>query len=213
MIEPKTTFSGIRPLVEYIKKYRDNQKFIKSIEISATLILVTFFLLVAIRPTIFTISSLIGEIKAKEVLTKEIRKKINQIVYAQDVFSQVQERYLIVNSALPDSEYYSQIASELAVSADSVGLPIETINFNLSAGVEDKNKKNLDSYQISIAAKSDFPSMIRLIDKISSGRRLTSFKSVSFSTNIGKTGTSESTPSSQLNTILSTNVLYWNQNE
>jgi hypothetical protein len=63
-------FSKINPLISYLSKQRENNKFVKSIEISATFILISFFTFFAIKPTLLTISRLVGDIKAKEILVK-----------------------------------------------------------------------------------------------------------------------------------------------
>ena len=93
--------SRLTPLFDYIKKRQENRKLRKTFELAATFILISFFLFFAIKPTALTISALIGDIKSKELLSREMRNKITEVISAQDLFSQVQERYSLVDSCLP----------------------------------------------------------------------------------------------------------------
>ena len=82
--------SHLRPLVDYLRRQRNNQSFYHTIELNATVFLIIFFVVFAIRPTVTTISSLVGDINAKEIQQTQLKTKINQIIKAQDLYSQVQ---------------------------------------------------------------------------------------------------------------------------
>jgi hypothetical protein len=61
--------SRTAPLIEYLKNQRENQRLMKSVEIGTTLLFISFFILVAIRP-IWQLFHSVGQIKSKEFSEK-----------------------------------------------------------------------------------------------------------------------------------------------
>lgn len=157
-------------VLEYVKKQRENVKFTQSIEVGITFCLSSFFLFFAIKPTSLTISALIGEIKTKQVLVQKMRTKINDVIESQDVFSQVQNNYQIIDSCLPDNPRYSQGLAQVKGISDiignadkiSVGLAPESIDTSLSP----------NQFSISIDRQTNFKDLIALIKTINLNRRL-----------------------------------------
>ena len=66
----------IRPLYQYLRKQAENKKTAKYIEVAATFTLITIFLFLAIKPTALAISSLVGEIKSKEIASQKCKNRI-----------------------------------------------------------------------------------------------------------------------------------------
>jgi hypothetical protein len=188
--------SRLSPLFEYIKKRQDNRKFIETLELSGTFIAITFFLIFAIRPTALTISSLVGEIKSKEILSKEMKSKINNVIIAQDLFSLVQEKYLLIDSSLPDRPSFAQASDQIFGYSDKNNIPIDKIGFSLT----DKNY-----YTTSISTASSFASGLSLISDLLNSRRLIDAPSISFS--VGK----EDAVNHQVRVNLPLNIYYWSE--
>jgi len=203
-----TIISQVKPLVEYLRKQRENEKFSKSVENIATITLIVFFLIFAVRPTILTISALVGDIKSKEVLQKQMRLKINNIIQAQDTFSQVQERYSVINSSLPDSPQYANIAYQIQALGQSTGCYLDQINFDIRSS---KSSGSLSSYNIKLGGPLDFPAILSFLEQLSQFRRLLHVNSLSFSASPVDIGQPESSSSaSQLvNFSLSSDIFYW----
>lgn len=199
-------FSTTKPLLEYLKERRENQKFVKSIELGATFLLISFFLFFAIKPTITTISALVGENTSKEILSKQMRLKINNIIQAQDNFSKIQEKYQIVEDALPDSPRYSDALTQVRSASQRSLVNLDKINFNISENTE-KNNPNLNNFSIIANTKSNFSSVVNLIDKLLNNRRIMDF------TNINLNNLKEGNSLGQINFSFSTDFFYWNQNE
>lgn len=209
-------FSKGRPLVEYLKKQRENKKFVKTIETSGTFVLITFFLFFAIRPTALTISALIGEIKAKEKLVAEMRKKIGNLVLAQDAFSQVQERYKVINSALPDGPDYRQSMVQIISAAKESGVSIDKLNYDLMDATKDSATPSLlGSFSVAVTRKTSFASSLDLVDKILHNRRLISLKSIRINSVRNEKNPSEDTSSgNQINVGFINEIYFWRtQNE
>jgi len=204
-------FSKGRPLAEYLKKQRENKKFIKTVETSGTFMLITFFMFFAIRPTALTISALIGEIKSKEKMVTEMRKKIGDLVLAQDAFSQVQERYQVINSALPDKPDYRQSMVQIISAGNEAGVLIDDINYDLNNTASDEGgPSSLASFSVPISRKTSFSSALALIDKIINNRRLINLKSVRINSARDEKSSAESPSSdSQINVGFVNQIYFW----
>ena len=172
--------SRIKPIYDYLKAQQDNEKALKTMEISATFILITFFVVFAIRPTVLTISSLVGEIKSKQLLKTKLNQKINDVIVAQDLFSQVEGRYNVVNSSLPDHPSFYDSYNQIRYSTDS-NISLKPLSFDVnSVNQSPYSNSNLKTYSTNINAIGPFNSSISLIEKLLSNQRLINVSSISF---------------------------------
>lgn len=203
----KQTISKARPLFDYLKKHQEDQRFIRSIEIAATFILISFFMFFAIRPTALTISTLIGDIKSKEIQSQAMKSKINNIISAQDAFSQIQEKYQIVESALPETPRYSHIALQIKKTAAASQISLNKLIFDLKSD-------NSNSYSISFTEQVPFTSAAPLVDSFLRNRRLMNIDSFSISTIKEDLRQPSATSSGKVNLGFASNIFYWKiQNE
>ena len=200
-------YSSTKPLFEYLKKQRENQKFIRKVEIASTFTLITFFLIFAIRPTFLTISSLLGEIKAKETSTKLMKDKINNLIQAQDNFAQVQERYQIINTSLPDKNSFSTLYDQLQASARQSAFSLETLNFSLNQKETIPSFDAAKKYQVSLTSNTPFTSFVNFVDVISQNRRLIDISNLTFSSK--NTTSKTASQSSEMLSTFSADVYYW----
>lgn len=202
--------SRAKPLFDYIKKQQENRKFIKSIEIGATFILITFFLLFALRPTIITISALKGDIESKKILKEELRNKINKVITAQDLFSQVQERYQVVNSSLPDKPNYYESSAIIQQIGQKYGVSAESMAFNLDAG-EVKEDPGIQAYNVSVGVNGPFTNALSFATEILKNRRTDYISALNFvnATEINNSSASPSATAGGVSTRFSTIFYYW----
>lgn len=203
-------FSRVKPLYEYLKKQRENYRFIRSVEISATFVLVSFFLVFAVRPTVLTISSLWGDIQAKQVLKTQLKTRIDNVVKAQDVFSQVQERYQIINDSLPDRPQYSQAAQQIQQTGNNSGLNVDSFDYIVQTDDKNPIAPYVKNYQISLNLNGSFSSAVQMISNLLQNRRLINISSIS----IGISGSGDiaaptGIPSGNINTIFDSSYYYW----
>jgi len=194
--------SSVKPLLLYLKKRQENEKFIKSFEIGFTFITITFFLIFAIKPTAVTISGLVGEIKSKQLLVKQMRSKINNIVVAQDAFSQVQEKYQIVESSLPDSPRFYHSSNQIRLASAESQIIVDKLSFKLPT----EETQNLKSYSANINQTAEFNSIMQLISRLQDSRRLIDLHPLTISLKTAKD--KDSTPSAT-SFILNTQLFYW----
>lgn len=168
-------------MVAYLAKQRDNQKFNQSMEISITFLLITLFIIFAVRPAIITISGLIGQIKAKELQSEKMRSKINDVVSAQDLFSQIQEKYQLIESVLPNSPRYAQGVTQLEYVSQSAGINLNPVNIGLNDRENANQTSALRSYSVVINGRVNFSSVANLLGDLKKNRRLFQVDSVALS--------------------------------
>jgi hypothetical protein len=185
--------SQIQPLFLYLQKQRENQKFIRSFELGATFLLISFFALFAIKPTLITISALVGEVKSKQLLQGDLKGKINDVITAEDLFSQVQEKYSLVESSLPNNPRFFQSATQINSVANNYQIFFDKLSFVTN----DSN-----SFSVSISTIASFPTVLSLISDISQNRRLFGLSNINLS--LGKDPQDQ-----KINFSLPLNVYYW----
>lgn len=209
MINTKNWFQ-LRPMYSYIRKQSENEKFLKYLEIGGTFTLITLFLFLAILPTMSTISSLIGEIKSKEAYIKKVDTKIANIIKAQENYGQFQENYHLIDDSFPSFAKYHQGASNLATIFRDSSLGISQIDFNLNTEAVDK-KSFLKSYQININGEGQYSSVMEMVKKIISNRRLVEV--ISLKLNQSNPDRSNQSSSGSIKVSLSSDLFFLPDNE
>lgn len=204
--------SKVRPLLDYLDKQRDNRKFVKSVEVSATFFLITFFLYFAIRPTFSAISTLNGQIESKKILQAELKNKINNVIQAQDLFSQVQEKYSIVNSSLPDHPSYLNASNQIQQAGSNGSLVVDNLNFDFNNLKEAQIDPNVKYYKVSLGFNGPYVSSLAFVSDLLQNRRLINISSLRFGSEVLEKSASSS--ASSVNSSFSAIFYYWpNTNE
>ena len=202
------TISVTKPLFDYLNKRRQNLKFIQTVELAATFFLISFFLLFAIKPTVFTISSLLGDIKSKEVLSrKQLKPKINQVIQAQDTFVQIQQDYYLIESSFPDNPSYSHAATQIRGTGQQFQIFLNRISFNLPQDNKSKNKSPVKTYHVSMGQSTQFGQVASFVQQLLENRRLIDIKKISL------TKKDSSGSFNQIDFNLSADILFWQQDE
>ena len=204
MIE-KTTWFQLQPLYRYIRQQAENQKFLKYLEIGSTFSLIAIFLFSAIAPTASAISSLVGEIKSKELTTKNMKQKINNILLAQQDYSAVQEKYQKLESSYPTSQEFYNSASAFSSISKETSSYIKQLKFNLSDETN-PNKVGPLSFGVNLSTEGSYSSILDAIKKISNGRRLIDINSIQI-TQSAVDGNKVLNPTN-ISLSLSTNLFY-----
>ncbi len=175
MIEQTSWFKN-QSIYRYVRSQAENKKFLKYVEISATFLLVTVFLITAIAPTASAISKLVGEIKSKELTTKSMKQKIINVVSAQSNYAQAQEKFQILESSYPSNPEFYLTASNFSSISRKSDVSIKQLKYNLS------NQKNTDSqkysYDVNLSLGGPYSSLLNMINNITYGRRLIDINSI-----------------------------------
>lgn len=202
------TISKTAPIYEYLKKQQENRQFNKSVEIAATFTLISIFVFFAIKPAVTTISGLIGEIQAKEASSVQMRQKIDQIVAAQDAFSQIQEKYQLIEDILPTTPKYTDIAIQVEGIGYTSGVDLSAVNFSLEREHAQKEiNTNLIPVSLNIGQNTSFQPALDLIDHLNRNRRAIRVNSVSFTAN--RSVDKKETTQAVLNFGAGLDIFYW----
>jgi len=202
--------SRIKPLYEYLKKQQENYRFNRAVEISATFVLISFFLIFAIRPTVLTISSLWGDIQSKRILKTQMETQIDNIVKAQDLFSQVQGSYQIINDSLPDRPEFSQAASQIQQTGLNSGLDINSFAYDIPSDNKNSIAPFVKDYQVSLNLTGSFSAVTKTISDLLMNRRLTNISSINIGpSNPVTSGTPAGNSSGIINAGFVSSYYYW----
>lgn len=191
----KPNFSSLNPLFTYLRQKREDQKFVKSLEIGGTFLLIAFFIFFAIKPTFFTISKLIGEIRHKKTLTLQLRKKIDDIIVAQDLFAQVQEKYYLVDESLPSHPSFYNLNAMIASAAAQNQIYFNKLQYNLP--------EEEIFFKTTLSQNTSFAPSMSFLTQLFQSRRLLDLNNLSFSVD------EASGSGRQINFSLPLNVYYW----
>lgn len=182
MKQKDTTLEKIRPLYQYLQRQAENKKAAKYMELAGTFIFIAIFLFFAIKPTALAISSLVGEIKSKELANQKMKKRIDNIIQAQESFSQAQEKYSVLESGFPSDPNFYQIAVNFYTLAENYSLKINQLDFDLSNNNQQKNiDSKIKSFRIIFSSTGDYQSVISFIKELLNNRRLVNISSIKIS--------------------------------
>lgn len=200
------TLERIRPLYQYLRKQAENKKAIKYTEIASTFIFIAIFLFLAIKPTALAISSLVGDIKSKEIANQKMKTRIGSIIQAQESFSVAQEKYAILESGFPSNPNFYQAAVNFSTLAKSSSLKINQLDFDLSNSDQPKNETSKIKYfKINFSATGEYEAVLSFIKELLNNRRLINLLSIKISQS---EDSDISTGSSNINIRVSAQIPY-----
>lgn len=172
MAKTQFNISSLNPLFAYLKKQQENEKTRGIIEITITLFIISFFLFFAIKPTSETISKLVGDIKSKRILTTKMKSKIDQVIVAQDSFGQIQEKYYLVEEALPSIPNYVDAYNQINFALSQNNIVMDKFSFN---------QPDSNYFTLKISTSSSFSSGLSLIENLFKLRRIFNLPTLTFS--------------------------------
>jgi len=208
---PQTKYPNRESLSVFLERRREDQKFMRSLEVGSTLLLISFFALFALRPAFDVISALVGEIRSKDALSKQLNTKIRNIIEAQDNFSKIQKDYSLIESCLPDLPRYAQASQQVQLAAKNNNINFSKIAFNIKEDdkTPEQKKSNIDSYQISAISQASFYPAISFLSKLHNNRRLLDIESLSFA-NSKKGSVASPSAESAITFNLNARLYFWN---
>lgn len=152
--------------------------------LSLTIFVISFFLIVAIKPTLVTVASLNRERKEKEEANQKLEAKIKNLIVAQDEFVKNSENIFLLDEALPKNSQFSYLAYFFEENAQSFQLNINSLTFEkINPSVAWPNKTlvfPLSFFNFSLSLSGDFPNLKNYIDRLEFFRRIIKIDSVAF---------------------------------
>lgn len=95
-----------------------------------TLITITFFGFAAIRPTLATVSQLVGELEEKKDIEAQMDKKLKALASAQDEYLQSQNLFDVFDVAIPDDDDFTTLLLQLEYLVNKNNLDIIALRSN-----------------------------------------------------------------------------------
>lgn len=152
--------------------------------LSMTIFAVSFFALVAIRPTLLTIAKLTREIKEKRSANTELQDKIKTLIAAQDEYVRNSDNIFLLDQALPRRSEFPLFAFMLEQTAFETGVELESFNFGKifitknTAPVEADAKYSKLGFTLS--ASGDYFKLKDFVSKLETSKRIINISKTSF---------------------------------
>ena len=161
------------------------------LEILLSLSAISLFLLVALRPTLLTITNLLTEIKNKEETIDELNKKIENLTLAQTVYQNELTKIRLLDTAIttaPSPESYVRqiegIATRNNVTLAGVSTGEITLTGKPKPTKEDKTLRALPSgttsFTVALSATGDYNNLIGFLGDVENLRRPLFIDSLNF---------------------------------
>ncbi len=166
--------SSLAQYRKYLVAVREQPMFAASLWLVLSLILVIVLVLAALRPTVVTIASLLGEIRQQSGVEKKLDKKIAAVTAAQAEYLKNESRLKVLDEALPVGRKYAVWAVRIESIASESGVEIMELSL-----VEGKN--------FTISLTGDFPGLRRFLVTLENLRRLVEIENVQLNKKEGLT--------------------------
>lgn len=152
--------------------------------LTLTFLTVAFFGFFAIRPTLIIIAKLVKEIEEKEEINHQLDKKIASLVSAQEQYSANQERFYLLDQALPKIPDFPSLIYCLENIASSTNVEFKSFSISkIDISGETKSKitpKKASSFEFNLSLTGSFQNLQQFVHQAESLRRLIFLKSISF---------------------------------
>ena len=152
--------------------------------LSITIFTISFFLIVAIRPTLVTIAKLNTEIKDNTEANLLLQKKISTLITAQEVYAKNSDNLALLDEAFPEKSEFPRLAYFFEQVATASGVTLKSLSFERIGGATAKEQSTSASsgqpLNFSIAASGDYLNLKGLLKELESSRRILKITSSSF---------------------------------
>lgn len=149
------------------------------LEATLTVFLVLFFVVFAIKPTVLAITSLLGEIKSRQILNEKMSVKINSLVSAQNSYFSAEEKLPLLDEYYPEKFDVAQGTSQLLGVALDHNIMSESFSANDLTFPDITSEKGLIDFNYS--GSGSYEDVMSFISDLYSSRRAIFIDSYSLS--------------------------------
>jgi Tfp pilus assembly protein PilO len=146
---------------------------------------IAFFGFFAIKPTLIIIAKLTKEIKDRQEVNLQLKKKIASLIAAQEQYSANQERFYLIDQALPQTPDFPSFLFCLEKEATSAGIKIQSFSITKIEIAQTQKAKPADqkspSFEFNLALTGDYVNLQRFAGQIENLRRSLNLEKISFS--------------------------------
>lgn len=182
---------------KYLQTVQDKPLLRASFWVTFSLVLIIFMIVFALRPTLITIASLLGQIEQQKTIITQLDKKIVAVQKAGVQLQSLSNRVAIIDEALPSTSNWAAFISSAERMATESGVQISTITIG-SATVKGSAApsrtltpvspnsptlpENVAGISFSISARGTYANAVDFINRIESTRRMIVLTDVQIST-------------------------------
>lgn len=173
-----------KELSKALAKFYSNPIAGVSLELIFSLFAIIFFAVLAIRPTLQTISGLIAEINEKKELDQQLQRKITALSTAQDEYQRLSSEIKLLDQAIPSRpelvktlKIIEKLAAENNVVITSIR--ISEIPDEISQTKNNEALERIDLY-FSIRVTGDYPSIRDFMSSLHQYRRMIVIEEIGF---------------------------------
>lgn len=192
-METKQTPKYNRISLPDLKKISTDRRAQSLAWLSLTIFTVSFFSIVAIRPTFITIAKLVRELKEKREGNRQLEQKIKTLIAAREVFVNNTENISLLDQALPTNSEFPLVAYFFEQKAQSFLITIGSLNIGkIPLGQKTKNNEPA-MVSFSVSATGRYQDLKNFLFSLESSRRIIKIESSIFSQVLKKTETESET--------------------
>lgn len=190
-----------------------------SIELTLTLLTISFFVVFAIRPTIGAIAELISEIQTQKIVEEKLDLKLANLQKANLIWSKNKSRALtLLDQALPTDPAPAKLIQQLEALAGQTRINIQTLSIqkmslfgksqrtDTRVGMEkNRTEENLPShiktFRITLTLQGSYNALMQFLQELENLRRVNTPMSLTMGNSVEDTTT--------LNLAISVSVPYY----
>lgn len=192
MAENKNFISG-EVIREQLKRFYEKPVTRVSLELVMSIVTVMLFSLLALRPTLNTMSQLVKEIEDKRVVDDALTKKLAALNTAQNEYFTYKDRFAILETAVYENLTLEDTLFGIEYLAQKSGVALQTLRIkefpvgNLGGEVSEReaaaatSKKVIGVYSVALSFSGDYQNIVAFFKEVESVRPLFSIQSFSFS--------------------------------
>ncbi|MBM3283241.1 hypothetical protein FJY90_03215 [Candidatus Gottesmanbacteria bacterium] len=167
-----------------ITQFLDNKKNVVYFTITLSFLTLSFFGLFAIRPTLITATSLIKSVSDLRKLNLDYEEKIGSLIRAQSEYEKIRNSLPMVESAIPNTATFPQLAKALEKFAQLENLKIIQLQIDNVPVTNLAVNNQLQQYNFNIVISGDYPSLSSYIQHLLNWKRIVNISSLNFNLDI-----------------------------
>jgi len=144
--------------------------------LTVTFFVISFFVLFAIKPTFIIVTGLTREIKDKREIDDKLQKKITTLVAAQEEYSLNENRFYLLDQALPETSEFPSFIVNTEKEAASCNVQIQSFAINKIVLISAKES----SFGFDLTATGNYQDLKTFLGRFEQLRRIFSLESISF---------------------------------
>lgn len=169
---------------KYLQLFPDlkEEKARKFVTLILTLTTLSFFGLLAIGPTLSTISKLNKELEDNKLIEKQLAQKINNLSLLQGKYAELQGSLPIVYEAIPKSPEVTTLIGQFERIALDENVALTNAQVSQVETLPKKSaKKKFSSFNFALSVEGDYANIKKFTEEISNMRRVISLGTLAIS--------------------------------